>query len=212
MRIGMDVGGRWFAPMNLKEWRHGNCCIQDAANSTIWRQWMHRVWWHNDPDCIILRNAATRIELDTFDNHPMEDASARPEDFNLSTGETLGWLRLVWLSGGMLIVSEDMAQLSTEQWMALESMWPPNTQPVRWMDDYNHPDVGILHTVSGPLIAGIFNLSDAAVELALPAGTVGLSTRWKFVERLTGESFSGEGETVVFPEIPAHEGRLWELR
>jgi alpha-galactosidase len=211
MRIGMDVGGRWFAPMNLKEWRHGNCCIKAAANSTIWRQWMHGAWWHNDPDCIILRNAATRIELNTFQDHPMEDLPACEETFNLSVGETLGWLRLVWLSGGMLIVSEDMAQLSIEQWAALESMWPSNNQPVRWVDDYRYPDIGILRTVDGPLMVGIFNLSDEAIRLSLPVVRLGVSKAWNFMEWLTGETFSGKGETIDFPEIPAHEGRLWML-
>ncbi len=211
MRIGMDVGGRWFAPMNLKEWRYGNCCLKAAANSTICRQWMHRVWWHNDPDCIILRNRMTKEEWEIFRDHPLGDEPVEEGDFSLSTEETLGWLRLVWLSGGMFIASEDMAGFSGEQWAALEKMWPLNTQPVRWVDDYRHPDMGILQTTSGTLIVGIFNLSDQPVSLSLAAGKIGCSNPWNFSERLSGESFSGEGDAVVFPETPAHGARLWVL-
>ena len=211
MRIGMDVGGRWFAPMNLKEWRHGNCCLKAAANSTLWRQWMHRVWWHNDPDCIILRNRMTQEEWEAFHNHPLEDEPVEEGDFSLSLEETLGWLRLVWLSGGMCIASEDMAGLSGEQWAALEKMWPLNAQPVRWVDDYRHPDVGVLQTTSGARIIGIFNLSDEPVSLTLAAEKIGVSSPCKFVERLTGNVFFGEGETIVFPELSAHGGCLWML-
>jgi len=212
MRIGMDVGGRWFAPMDLKEWRNGNCCLKAAANSTIWRQWMHRVWWHNDPDCIIMRNQLIQIELDTFRRNPLEDVPVREEDFVLSTEETLGWLRLIWMSGGAFIAAEDMSCLSNEQWAALKAMWPLNARTVRWIDDYKHPELGLLSTTSEPLMVGIFNLSDEPRSLCLAAEKIGLPGNWNFVEKLTGETFDGAGETVVFPEIPAHAGRIWTVK
>jgi alpha-galactosidase len=211
MRVGMDTGGRWFAPMNLKEWRFGNCCIKAAANSTIWRQWMHRIWWHNDPDCALVRNQPIEIEMETFRSNPLEEAPVCAEDFVLSEEETLGWLRLIWMSGGAFVVSEEMASLSTEQWDILAAMWPLNTRPVRWIDDYNYPDVGLLRTSADPPIIGIFNLSDESKNIYLASEKVDLFGNWSFVEKLTGETFDGTG-TIVFPEIPAHAGRIWELK
>jgi alpha-galactosidase len=212
MRIGMDVGGRWFAPMNLQEWRYGNCCLKAAANSTIWRQWMNGVWWHNDPDCVILRNSKTEVEWKTFKDHPLADAPVRPEDFSLSSEETLGWLRLVWLSGGMFIVSEDMARLTKKQWADLASAAPLNHQPVRRVDYYSEPDVSVLTTVSGVKIVGLFNLSDESVTLSLKAEKLGVSPGERAcVEKWSGDRFEGRGDTVEFPPLPPHSGRLWQF-
>jgi len=55
MRIGYDVSSRWWVPMNLGAWPSGNCNIRAAAIHTFWRQWMHQVWWQNDPDCLVVR-------------------------------------------------------------------------------------------------------------------------------------------------------------
>ena len=212
MRIGMDVGGRWAAPMNLKEWRHGNCCIKAAANSTVWRQWMHRIWWHNDPDCIVLRNTPVPEELRKFVNNPLQDREIRIEEFGLSDEESGCWLRLVWMSGGMFILSEEIAGIPDGKWNLLEEMAVPNQQPVCWVDDYRNPELGLLKTTSGPLMVGLFNLSDQPVDLSLNAGELGLSNVWNFAERLGGETFSGQGAEVCFPPLPPHAGRVWMLQ
>ncbi len=212
MRIGMDVGGRWFAPMNMKEWRYGNCCLKAAANSTIWRQWMSGVWWHNDPDCVILRNRLMDVEWKTFFENTLEDEPLKEEHFELSSEETLGWLRLIWLSGGMFIVSEDMSLLSKKQWDDLAAAWPLNRQPVRRVDHYSNEDVSVFATVSGQKIVGLFNLSDEPVTLSLSPETLGVSAgEWAFAEKWSGERFAGKGDTVEFPPLPPHAGRLWLL-
>ncbi len=209
MRIGMDVGGRWFAPMNLKEWRFGNCCIKGAANSTIWRQWMHGVWWHNDPDCIVLRRQPVPEELKKFVDNPFQDRTIGVEEFGLTEEEVGCWLRLVWMSGGMFILSEDAAALSAADWQLLSEFSGPLEQPVRWVDCCCGSEAGLLRTVSGPLKVGLFNLSDQPLEISVDASSLGLNDRWRFVERLSGEPFCGTGGRVDFPILPPHAGRIW---
>jgi alpha-galactosidase len=211
MRIGMDVGGRWFAPMNLKEWRFGNCCIKGAANSTVWRQWMHNIWWHNDPDCIVLRSQPVPQELEKFMNNPLQDREIGIGEFGLNSEETGCWLRLVWLSGGMFILSEDAASLSSEDWQLLSRFAEPSEQPVRWVEQYGGSELGLLRTVSGPLKIGLFNLSDQPVDVSLKASALELDESWRFSERLSGESFCGAGNAVDFPVLPPHSGRIWEI-
>lgn len=212
MRIGMDVGGRWFAPMNLEEWQHGNCCIKAAANSTIWRQWMHRAWWHNDPDCILLRDHPVPEELKKFLVNPLQNRRIDISEFGLKLEEITCWLRLVWMSGGMFILSEDVAQIPAEKWRLLEQIDEPNLQPVCWVDDYCRTDVAVLRTTTDPLMVGIFNLSDAPVDMGFDAWALGLFQTWNFVERLSGEVFSGKGDRIVFPRLPPHAGRIWVLQ
>lgn len=209
MRIGMDVGGRWFAPMNLKEWRFGNCCIKGAANSTLWRQWMHGVWWHNDPDCILLRSAPVPEELKKFVNNPLQDREIGVEEFGLNEEEKECWLRLVWMSGGMFILSEDSAALSPADWQMLSRFSEPLEQSVRWVDRYCSSEVGLLRTVSGSLKIGLFNLSDQPMDISVDTTALGLDENWHFSEQLSGESFSGEGDRVEFPPLPPHAGRIW---
>lgn len=209
MRIGMDVGGRWFAPMNLKEWRFGNCCIKGAANSTIWRQWMHGVWWHNDPDCIVLRSLPVPEELKKFVNNPFQDREIGVEEFGLNDEERNCWLRLVWMSGGMFILSEDLASLSSKEWALLSQFSEPFKQPVCWVEQYSSPELGLLRTESGPLQIGLFNLSDRSVQVAVKASDLGLGDHWNFAERLSGDRFAGMGEQIEFPTLPPHAGRIW---
>jgi alpha-galactosidase len=212
MRIGMDVGGRWFAPMNMKEWRYGNCCLKAAANSTIWRQWMHRAWWHNDPDCVILRDRLMDVEWKTFSENTLEDEPLKKEHFELSSEETRGWLKLIWLSGGMLIVSEDMSMLDEKQWADLASAWPLNRSPVRRIDQYSDADVSVLMTESGEKIVGLFNLSDEPVTISLQLETLGVAAgEWTWIEKWSGERFAGKGDTAEFPHLPPHSGRLWQF-
>lgn len=211
MRIGMDVGGRWFAPMNLANWKYGNCCIKAAENSTIWRQWMHGIWWYNDPDCIILRNQGTCVEWNMFKDHPMENPPARKDDFSLTSEETLGWLRLIWLTGGMFIISEDMTELTDGHWRILDRSFPPNFNPVYRMDRDFGPDISVFKAVAGEPTVGLFNLSDVPVRIFCPAEDLGLGATWEFKEIFNEYRFFGSGSIVVFPELPARSGSVWKV-
>lgn len=209
MRIGPDVGGRWYAPVNLKQWPQGNCSIRAAAYPALFRQWMHRVWWQNDPDCLMVRDGAVSHEVETMialkERLKAEDLGVEESDFGLSRDEAEFWVRAVWFTGGMDIVSEAWSELSPERKELLVRAFPPHSQHVRWLDYYEYSDVCALKTVDGPLMVGLFNLSDEVREISLPRAFQGEVPEW--TEWLSGEILAGNG--ARFPALAPRSARIW---
>jgi alpha-galactosidase len=91
-RIGQDVAPLWqLSPAD--EIVAGYLGIQPATQhayvNTATRAFMHRRLWLNDPDCVMLRTVDTALS----------PAAAR------------GWAQAVGVSGGMALVSDDLALL-----------------------------------------------------------------------------------------------------
>lgn len=211
MRIGPDVGGRWFAPMNLDQWPHGNCCIRAAAYPSLFRQWMHGIWWQNDPDCLIVRDGMVPCERDMMAR--IKERMHAPElglddaDFGLSQDEAEFWVRAVWMTGGMDIVSEVWSGLRPERQSLLRRAFPPHSHPVGWIDCYEFPDVCVLQSRSGPAMVGLFNLSDETRRIRVQRGR--LRGGPERCEWLTGETFRLDETMVDFPELPPRSARIW---
>jgi alpha-galactosidase len=209
MRIGPDVSSRWRIPLNEPEWPIGNCCIYAAAIHTIWRQWMHRNWWQNDPDCLTLRDNGSQPEKDMFGREFGKLYATEPP-YGLSVEEAGFWLRLVWMTGGMALISENMNLLSADRTALLQKAWPLNGQPTRVVDSYSDLHLAFLRTTSGPLKVGVFNLSNEAKQPRLLAAKLGLTGGAKWRERLSGETLESTGTEIVFPSLPGRSGRIWE--
>lgn len=96
MRIGSDVAPDWkpkYKGVELLFPREPN--IPSVANSlqnTVSRAWLHNRWWLNDPDCLLLRSTT-----------------------KLTEAEVLTQASLTALSGGMLLFSDDMAQVPPDR-------------------------------------------------------------------------------------------------
>lgn len=206
MRIGFDVSSRWSVKMNSDRWPDGNLNIRAAAIQTIWRQWMHRHWWQNDPDCIIVRDYGSEIERK---NYRKEIPQFEHIPYGLTDEEAGFWVRLVWLTGGLAVVSENFSELDGNRSELLKHSFPPNEQHVSLADWYKSPEVAILQSYGIPKMIGVFNLGEQDIELTVPAGKFSLPERWHFHERITGERFAGSGEFIKFPAIPPHGGRIW---
>jgi alpha-galactosidase len=211
MRIGTDVSSRWFVPMNLGAWPEGNCCIRPSAVYSVWRQWMHRRWWQNDPDCLQVREDGSQPEKAMFARE-FGGAFATEPPFGLSVEESSFWTRLVWFTGGMSLVSENMTSLAPERAAMLERAFPPGAQVPRVVDWYGNLRVPVLMTEGSPIRVGVFNMSDDDAIVQLPADRLGLSSPWSLREIWTGEELAGDGTEVAFPPVPAHGARIWELK
>lgn len=211
MRIGPDVGGRWYAPMNLEQWPHGNCSIRAAAYPTLFRQWMHRVWWQNDPDCLIVRDGSVSFEVEAMimlkARLKAVDLGVEKSDFGLSRNEAEFWVRAVWFTGGVNIFSEVRPDLSRERRELLSRAFPPHPYKVRWLDYYEYPDVCVLKTIDGPPMVGIFNLSDETREVSFLRIRLGPVMEWR--EWLTGEKLTLDSDTVRFPVLEPRSARIW---
>ncbi len=95
MRIGADVAPAWNREQHdpaMSGYEAMLPATRHAAAATFARSFMHRRFWLNDPDCLMLRREAT---------------SLTPEQI-----ET--WTRVVEASGGMALVSDDLALVPAE--------------------------------------------------------------------------------------------------
>jgi len=94
-RVGADVAPLWALDPGA-EIVPGYLDVQPATRSafaaTVARSFMHRKLWMNDPDCIMLRTTSTDLE---------PDAAAT-------------WAQCVALSGGLVMVSDDLGVLGPE--------------------------------------------------------------------------------------------------
>jgi alpha-galactosidase len=90
-RIGSDVDPRWtLDPARADEaYPDALPATRHAFRNTLARSFMHRNLWLNDPDCVMLRT--TQTDLDP--------AGVRT------------WAETVAVSGGMVLVSDDLALL-----------------------------------------------------------------------------------------------------
>ena len=94
-RIGADVAPLWALDPGA-EIVPGYLNVQPSTRSafaaTVARSFMHRQLWMNDPDCIMLRTTATDLD-------PVAAAT---------------WAQCVGLSGGLVMVSDDLDLLGSE--------------------------------------------------------------------------------------------------
>jgi alpha-galactosidase len=103
MRIGPDVApwwqlpdGHWFPP----GYKATTPATAHALAATQARQFMHRRLWLNDPDCVMLRTTETQLTPD----------------------EVRRWARAVGDSGGMVLVSDDLALLGADERALLDEV------------------------------------------------------------------------------------------
>jgi len=195
MRIGYDVSSRWTAMVNAQGWVVGNCAIKPAAVQTIGRQWMHGRLWQNDPDCVVTRDYGTPGEKKVFGDGA----------YGLTDEEAALWVRLVWLTGNMTLLSEIMPELRGPRLELLQRVFPVHAEPARVVDWYVQPE---LHVLAAPGRVGVFNLGDEHVRVDVPLERCGMGVRVALREWLSGERIRCEGKLVC--EVPGHGGRVWE--
>lgn len=206
MRIGYDVSSRWSVPANLQAWPAGNCNVKAAAVQTIWRQWMHLQWWQNDPDCILIRDYASEPEIALFSD-AFGGAFKEMPPYGLSEEEAECWVKLVWFTGGMALVSENMMELQGKRLEMLTRSFPLNPAPGQLVDWYPHPEVTVLENEKGDI--GLFNLSDKPVTLEVPRSRFQNAREGTYREDWRGDHLELKGNTFTFPELPGHGGRIW---
>ena len=207
MRIGADVGNRWDLPINPGAWPKGNCALKPAFYNTLYRQWMHGKLWQNDPDCIMVRDYESPFEGNMFGKEFIGHVMTK-EDYEIKDEEAAAWMRGLWFTGGMLLLSEVWDELPEERKELVKWCFPVNDKPVALVDYYEDDEFVVMKSESGPKMIGIFNLSDKEKELALPSSMISV-TKWSFKEKFSVETFSGEGDRICFPVIKPRSSRVW---
>ncbi len=198
MRISADVSPDW-APqafgLRLPFRKEPNMpSARNAIQNILTRSIMDPHFWVNDPDCLLVR-----------------------EDSNLSLAEVQSLATAISLTGGAVLISDNMTSLSQERLKLAASLLPtlPPNPLVRDLFTKNMPSqlAQTLQNCAGEwkLIA-IFNWEDQPADLILNLSD------WHFEngKYFMREFWSGEiaiiEEQHTFRQVPAHGVRLAALR
>lgn len=156
MRVSEDVKEDW-APGALLGWLGAGCGVPSASGAirnTMTRSFLHRRFWLNDPDCLLVRRDRSRLTL--------------AEVQSLATA--LG------MSGGMMFLSDDLTALDADRLELARAVLPPSALGAA-APDLLERDAPALYEVEqatqaeggGRRLCAVFRWEDEDGEAALPA-------------------------------------------
>jgi alpha-galactosidase len=200
MRIGPDVDPFWKPHVFRRTWAaRGDPTVPAAWNAVrnmLTRAPLNRRWWWNDPDCLLARDTETDLTAD--ERRTLASAIA--------------------LSGGMVLLSDDLSALSPESIRLAQSLFPPVYRAARfpaWRAEA--PPRAAILPMRGPLgawwVIGLFNWTDRAVS-----ESINLSEVLRIPDEVTALSFwdgrlmESRGGILEPQEIPAHGSILLAVR
>jgi alpha-galactosidase len=200
MRIGPDVDSIWKAHLFHRTWAgRGDPTLPAAWNAIrnmLARAPLHRRWWWNDPDCMLARDSETRLTPD----------------------ERRTLAAAIALSGGMVLLSDDLSLLSPEAVRLAQCLFPPvyrAAQQVLWLSEAAS-SLAVL-PMSGPQgvwrVVGIFNWNDRpadrSIDLNAVTGLRGALEVFSFWEERMLNPTAGRLE---LKRIPVHGSVLLAVR
>jgi len=104
MRISEDTAPFWEVLDNSEDLKDvPQPALKEALLNILYRSFMHKYFWINDPDCLMIRRTDTKLNLD----------------------EIKLQLTIFGLSGGQVLISDDMTKLSQEEINDAKLLIPP---------------------------------------------------------------------------------------
>ncbi len=199
MRIGTDVAPDWEPKyMGLELLFPNDPDIPSAKNAlqnTVSRSFMHMRWWQNDPDCLLLRTST-----------------------NLTLAEIQTMASLIFLSGGLLLLSDDMHEVSQYRLKIAQAMLPIVGKRPWVMDwaDRLHPRLQRLDFTSAVgdwHLLSYTNWDDKPLLVDINLARYGLSVESAWIVR---EHWSGQVQLVhdghFEIRVPTHGTALFSAR
>ncbi|GIV95685.1 MAG: hypothetical protein KatS3mg057_0342 [Herpetosiphonaceae bacterium] len=193
MRIGPDVAPYWRHPHDQLG---SEPALSSAARSTFAHSWMHPHLWVNDPDCVLLRQHASELTL----------------------AEVQAWASLVALSGGMVLLSDDMSRLEPDRLDLAQLLLPPLGAAATPLGPYEDAmPTRMRLAVERPweswLIAALFNWSDQPRAEVFDPATWSWpdDTAYHLFEFWSGKHSGPHTGAAALPEVPAHGVRLLQI-
>jgi len=200
MRIGPDTAPSWEPYLHWLPWagpliKKEPCMpsLRNAFRHTLNLSTLHKRWWWNDPDCLMVRDSDTRL--------------TEPEAQSAVT--------LVGLSGGMLVSSDDLRKLNPER-LGWVSLLVPNLgitgSPMGLLKNLIPEGFQVkLNTIGQTWQdVGLFNWSNHSGDISIKFEELGFAAGtplhvfdfWsRQYRRLTDPD-------IVFPAVPAHGCKL----
>lgn len=201
MRISADVAPSWnpaYLGLELPFRSEPDFpAVRNAVRNTITRAPMHRRWWVNDPDCLLMRGSDTQ----------------------LSEHEVQTLATVIALSAGSLIVSDDLPALDSQRVRWLAKLLPPMARhaiAIDWFDEV-YPSNLVLPLVdeSGERnLVAFLNWSDKPrlIRSFLDGLRLPYAKAYHAVDFWQARYTRVEPDSNDSLEIPAHGVRLIALR
>ena len=201
MRIGPDVAPRWKPYYKgierLLETEQGFPSARNAILTTVNRLPMHKHWWVNDPDCLIVRSS----------------------DTHLSQAEVQTLASVIAMSGGALILSDHLPSLSEERVDWFARLIPPLPQSAIAMDwfDTSHPSklvVDLNGKVGSWKLILLINWADEPTDLYLNFRDFDLdiSSHYHLFDFWNERYQRSTAPEIQFKDIPAHGACMLAVR
>jgi len=199
VRIGADVAPTWLPdfilPQALTSEEPNLPSTRNALQNTLTRAFFHNKWWINDPDCLLIR-----------------------PDSKLTLAEVRSLAAAIALTGGSLLLSDDLSNLPGERLRMVEQLIPLIGKPPRVLDWFDNPTPGLLRLDLGNQtglwhLLGVFNWSDQPVDMRFPLSSFDLPVGEYYLRDFWEGSVQkiSDGELVA-DAIPAHGVKLVSLR
>lgn len=200
MRINADTASRWLpAVWNIERFfapEPDLPSVRNALHNALTRAPLHQRWWINDPDCLQLR-----------------------QEIKLTTAEVQSACSVVILSGGSLVISDEMASLNADRLQLLASLLPPlNRRPevLDWFDSKtpNRVRLDLEGALGDWTLLAQFNWTDSSQPGEIRLSEYGLQAGQDYWGRDYWLQSSVQSESGRFQlgEIPPHGVRLLAVR
>jgi alpha-galactosidase len=205
MRISPDTARRWRPSFSGREFfvrdESSLPSAFNAVHNSLTRAHLHRRWWINDPDCILLREA-THLSL--------------PEVETIAT--------VIALSGGALLLSDHLPDLPPERLNIAMRLLPLIEKRPYILDWFDNPTPERVQLdLSGPIgnwhLVALFNWADEPQDLTLNLNDYYIDSTGEMYAR---EYWGGKCHIIPFseqpsseliiPGVPPHGVRLFALR
>jgi alpha-galactosidase len=200
MRIGADVAPNWHP-------RYFNTQIffkpepdfpsaRNAVHNALTRAPLHQRWWINDPDCLLIR-----------------------PDTLLSLAEVQTLATAIAITGGSLLLSDDLLQLPPDRLKLARALLPvigKRPHILDWIDRATPARVQLdLEGAVGRWhLLALFNWADTPTDLVLNPGEFYLDVRQNYLARDfwlgTIQHVNSQGQT--WRQVPAHGCVLLAVR
>ncbi|MHA2295684.1 MAG: glycoside hydrolase family 36 protein [Candidatus Hodarchaeales archaeon] len=147
MRVSMDTKEIWETGNELE---YGEPCLKGALITSIYRSFMYQKFWINDPDCLIVRKINSKLTED----------------------ELKLQLTVFGLTGGQLLLSDDMEKLEEDRFELALKLVPPYPKTALPVDALYEslPTLYLLETeqeIGKRALLAVINWNDELIERGL---------------------------------------------
>ena len=191
MRVGPDTGPFWIKHTGKLIRTGAMMGVRNSIRNTFVRSLMHNRLWYNDPDCLMLRKSRTK--LSKFERHSHINA--------------------IILSGGPILISDDVRQFDANIWDQYRDICRMNAECSRGraipLDLMKRETPEIVVNTAG--YVGLFNMSDRAKTVYLDMSNISESiakSEGRGLFRKSGTGTEKNGGTFQMEDVWSGEKML----